>query len=73
MIVAFQHHLKATVSSKSAGRLKAMGCLLDDPLAWCVPKRVNFSHPDFVAGKVLYVGAGVKRLGIKPSPWAKHL
>ena len=71
--LAFQHRLKAGLASGSVGRLKALGCVVDEPKGWMVPRRVAIDPVKVASGEVLYVGPGPSALGLQPSSWTQDL
>ena len=72
-IVAYQHISRSQMSAKTAGRLKAMGCVMGDPRGWTPPWRVPFDTRGAAQGQALYVGAGAKQYRLQPSFWSRFL
>ena len=67
--IAFQHSSRDSLSAKTLGRLKALGCSVDDPAAWVPPRRYPLVLSQVQSGASLYIGGGsnlVKGSGARP-------
>ena len=71
--VALKHTESLQLDAKSTGKLKAMGCVLQSPLALSVPRRVPLVAADVRAGRALYIGVGSRAEVLKRSSWAAPL
>ena len=73
VLLAFQHAAREKVSSKTRGRMKATGCVMDDSVAWFLPRRITFDITLKDVPGVVYIGAGSKAHRVSRSTWSRHL
>ena len=55
------------------GRIKSLGCIMDDPRAWVLPRKVVLDPLAVRAGEHIYVDKGCKKSGLESSAWAKFV
>ena len=70
--IAFQHEARYIISTKSSGRLKAMGCAIVDVFRLVAPQTVRKCWPEGIhAGTLHYARNGSEQHSLPASTWGE--